>query len=317
MRETSQTWNSQLHQDLLYGEQTAKEDLNSVKQGHTRSLDDYMNAFKKKFIIKIICGILAIVIVVFQIFFYSQFYRQENILIADIQSVILGEKPSAVLKVLAYLIQPHYIHLITLHIIFTILFGTDCILGIKLIVNNLLAFSINKIVLLFHQEPRPFWINPEGRSSAVDGYGCVSEYSSPDMSVQLLLITSVNFLLIDTQLTKLKNGLHIPPLVPYSLLTGSLLVYCCLYIGGQTYLSQFIVSMIYGYAYYLLLAWLNPTISVVIRKCTFEAHDNFKGNINYFMLFLIAVVGESLILMSSNKKNLSPKAIFNYVDSSH
>lgn len=311
-RDSATTWNSQLHQDLLSGEQI-KEERVTAQHAYTKSLADHMDSFKKKFMIRLIFGLLALTAIMFQVFFYWQFYYEENKLIIDVQSVLLGEHISTPLRILSYLCQPFIIHLIIMHILFTIYYGTDCVLGLKLIVNNLTAFSINKVVLLLHQEPRPFWLNPEDRSMTIDGYGCVTSYSNPDMSVIQLLITAVNFLLIDTQLKKLKNGLHIPMVVPYACLFGSLVVYGCLYVGGQVYLSQFAISVIYAFLYYQLLAWLNPTISMAIRKCTFEASENFRGHTNYFMLFLIAVVGEALVLIGHNSKNLGPKAIFSYV----
>ena len=134
------------------------------------------------------------------------------------------------------------------------------------------------------------------------------------MSVIQLLVTSVNFLLMDTQLKKLRTGLHIPPIVPYLILISAMLVFICLYIGGEIYLSHFVICVIYTYLYYYVLTWLNPWVSIVIRKCTFEAKENFKGRINYVMLFLISMVGEALLLIGYNSKNQGPKAIFNYVE---
>lgn len=311
-RDSTNTWNSQLHQDLLAGD-TIKDGQTTQHHQHTKSLADHMDSFKKKFMVRLVFGLLAFSAIMFQMFFYWQFYYEENKLIIDVQSVLLGEQISSTLRVLSYLCQPFYIHLVTLHILFTIYYGSDCVLGLKLIVNNLVALSVNKVVLLLHQEPRPYWLNPEDRSMTIDGYGCVTSYSNPDMSVIHLLITGVNFLLIDTQLKKLKNGLHIPLAVPYICLFASLVVYACLYVGGQVYLSQFAISVIYAFLYYHLLAWLNPTVSTAIRKCTFEAAENFRGHTNHFMLFLIAVVGEALVLIGHNSKNLGPKAIFSYV----
>jgi hypothetical protein len=300
-----------LYQDLLSHEALGKDDAGSKNDNH--NLATHMAKFKQSFIVRIVFGLFAFFAILFQIFFYSKFYHEENKLIVDIQSVLLGDERSNILRFLSYAIQPFYIHLAIMHLVLTIFYGTDCILGLKLIVNNLIIFTINKVVLLLHQEPRPYWLNPDNRAQSVDGYGCVTEYSNPDMSVIQLLVTSVNFLLMDTQLKKLRTVLHIPPIVPYITLLFGLLVFVCLYIGGQAYLSHFVISVIYTFLYYQILAMLNPWVSIVIRKCTFEAKESFRGRINYFMLFLISVVGEALLLIGYNSRNQGPKAIFNYV----
>jgi hypothetical protein len=302
-----------LYQDLLSAEAFTKDDGQSKGGNHT--IAAHMAKFRKTFIIRIVFGLLAFFAILFQIFFYSMFYHEENKLIVDIQSVLLSDDRSTILRILSYIIQPFFIHLAIMHVVLTIFYSTDCILGLKLIVNNLIIFSLNKIVLLLHQEPRPYWINPENRAQSVDGYGCVTEYSNPDMSVIQLLVTSVNFLLMDTQLKKLRTALYIPPMVPYACLICGLFVYVILYIGGEIYLSHFVIMVIYTYLYYQILAMLNPWVSIVIRKCTFEAKESFKGRINYFMLFLISVVGEAVLLIGYNSRNQGPKAIFNYVAS--
>lgn len=300
-----------LNQDLLSGEAFVRDEGNGKGSNYTMAA--HMTKFKKKFIVRIVFGLFALFAILFQIFFYYKFYQIERNLLVDIQSVILSEERSSTLRLLSYLIQPFYIHLGIMHLVLSIFYGTDCILGLKLIVNNLIIFTINKIVLLMHQEPRPYWINPDNRANSVDGYGCVTEYSNPDMSVIQLLVTSVNFLLMDTQLRKLRTALHIPSIVPYMTLLLGLLVYVTLYIGGQLFLSHFVIIMIYTYLYYQILTWLNPWVSIVIRKCTFEAKENFKGQTSFFMLFLISVVGEALLLIGYNSKNEAPKRIFNYV----
>ena len=121
----------------------------------------HMSGFKKSFLAKLIFSILCFFIIFFQAFFYSYFHREENKLIVDIQTSILDDEVSLVMRVLSYAIQPFYIHLLTLHVGFTLYYGSDPVLGVKYLLNNLVIFAANKLVLLFHQEPRPFWLNPE------------------------------------------------------------------------------------------------------------------------------------------------------------
>ncbi len=277
----------------------------------------HMDGFKKSFLAKLIFSILSFFIIFFQVFFYSYFHTEENKLIVDIQTTILDDEVSQLMRVLSYAIQPFYIHLLTLHVGFSIYYGMDPILGIKFCLNNLLIFAVNKLVLLFHQEPRPFWLNPEHHNLKVDGYGCVTSFSNPDMSVIQLLVSSVNLLLLESQLRKVRSRLSIPNYLIYGGFFLALLVFMVLYLGGEVFLSQFVISSLYTFLYYQLLVVLNPLLSSGIRMCTVDAPMHFNTQVNSVMVFLIAMVAEVFILIGYNSKNLTPKIISNYVDCFH
>jgi hypothetical protein len=307
-RHTSQS----INEGLLSVDQSIPEEHYS-KFTEVVDLHKHMNKFRRGFYIKLVFGLLTFFVILFQVYFYTSFYEEENILISEIQGALLGDELSQTLRILSYFVQPFYIHLITLHVIFSILYGTDVILGLKLMFNNLFLFALNKLILLWHQEPRPYWLNSAQSEVDVLGYGCVTTYSNPDMSVMQLLCTAVNFLLVDAQLKKLKSNLSIPILLPYASFMLALAVYMILYLGGEAYLSQFLISMVYTYLYFHLISAMNPFISRLIAKCTFEASENFHTNVNYFLIFLIAVVFEVLVLIGYNSKNVGPRVIFNYV----
>lgn len=276
---------------------------------------DHMTKFKRRFTVKVALALFTIFGIFFQAFFYSNFYADENKLIASIQSVIFGEDDvSNTMRVLSYIIQPFYIHLLILHVTMSIYYNVDPIIGAKLMVNNLIVFSMTKLILLFHQEPRPYWLNNENPKFQVDGYGCIQTYSDPDMSVIQLMGASVNFLIVDAQLKKLKSQLTIPTFIPYAGFGLALIVYIILYIGGEVYLSHFVICIIYTLVFANFITLIDPQVCKLIRMCTFEAKKYFNFQINYFLLFLIAVVTEVLLLMGYNSRNLGPKSIFNYVD---
>lgn len=275
---------------------------------------NHMTVFKRRFTIKVILTLFTIFGIFFQAFFYSNFYMDENKLISSVQSAIFGEDDvSMTMRVLSYLIQPFYIHLLILHITMSIYYNVDPIIGAKLMVNNLILFSMTKLIMLFHQEPRPYWLNTDNPKFQVDGYGCIQTYSDPDMSVIQLMGASVNFLIVDAQLKRLKSQLTIPSFIPYVGFGLALVVYIILYIGGEAYLSHFVICIIYTLVFANFITLIDPQVCKLIRMCTFEAKKYFSLQINYFLLFLIAVVTEVLLLMGYNSRNLGPKSIFNYV----
>ena len=278
----------------------------------------HMDQFKKNLVIKILFVLVAFFIIFFQAFFYENFYPYENRLIVDIQSEVFGEEDvSLTMRILSYIIQPYYIHLITLCVGLNLFYGSDPILGIKYIINNLIIFSLNKLVILFHQEPRPFWLNPNHFSLRVDGYGCYTTYSNPDMSVVQAFTMSLNLLLLDAQLSKVKSPVRLTGIVIHFGFFLGLVIFLIMYLSGEAYLSQFLVTTLYCFLYYNLLSYLNPTVTDVLRKCTLDADNSFKRHMNYLMVFLIAVVTEVLVLMGYNSKNLHPKTISNYVGRYH
>ena len=135
------------------------------------------------------------------------------------------------------------------------------------------------------------------------------------MSVIQLLVSSVNLLLLDSQLRKIRSRVSIPGYLIYGGFFLALGVFMVLYLGGEVFLSQFVISSLYTFLYYQLLVALNPIMSSGIRKCTVDAPANFNTQVNSVMIFLIALVAEVFVLMGYNSKNLTPKIISNYVRS--
>lgn len=270
--------------------------------------------FRRKLIFGIILGLGISIIVLWQFFFYEAFYRYETRLINKVQNALLPEDPSTIMRVLIYLLRSYYMHLITLHALLAIYHGINPILGLKLIINNLVIFSINKVVLLLHSEPRPYWLNRQRQDSDLDGYGCYCTYSNPDMSIIMLITMGVNLLKVSAELRKINSQDSIPKWLPHFYFSLSVVVFILMYLAGEIFLIQMLMVLIYAVAYNQILTILNPFICKMIRASTLELVGDKVSTKNHLLIFLTFVVGEVLVLLGYNSTNLPSKTIINLVE---
>lgn len=139
----------------------------------------------------------------------------------------------------------------------TVFHGYDCILGVKLMLVCLCTFSFTKIIMMFHLEPRPYWISELGLGlnnapldAKVIGYGCNTTYSNPDMPIFMLLflVTYLRVCLKKASLTRSYTSWKATVL--YVIYYGLLIFLVGLrYVSGNIFLLQILSIIIYNYLF--------------------------------------------------------------------
>jgi hypothetical protein len=288
--------------------------LRSPSNFQVENIELYLKSYKRKFLGKLFFGLLLVLALFFQIFFYNNLYPFENDLIASLQTLLLPAQPSQLLIWLFRFVKPFYVNLLVLHLIMGIYYGTDAILGMKLMVNNLVCLSLNKIILLIHQDDRPYWNNPSAQPTQVQGYGCMTTFSNPDLMIMQLVMISLLIVDSNRQLAQVKSDTKISNIFPTIGLVSALVLFLLNYIGGEVFLVSLITIPIYCIVLMLVMKAIDSKVSKIIRKNILGTNRQFwSSNISHLLILIITMVAEVLFLLGDNAKNEPGQAIFNYV----
>jgi len=193
--------------------------------GHNIKFDKY----KTSNIIKIICIILAIIVIPLEIFLESTLQTKEDGIIQNLQKSMVG-RPG----LQAFFTIPLYLLSVDATCLFMFIFflGTDSLIAFKSSILTCFGIYTMTFLKLLYKDGRPFWM-----SDPITGYVCLFDFAGPGYHLFILSFYWVYNLIM--QCMKYSEKLNKPLIAVYSFLI--------LLVGIWTLLAGLYTGTIYMY----------------------------------------------------------------------
>jgi hypothetical protein len=151
-----------------------------------QDIDDFFASYRRNLAIRIIFGFATLFLLILELVFHRTIYNSiERDWIFNIQKFFSTNSitnKNFIVTSMSELFKPYWVFMIITHLMFTIYYGVNAILGSKIILSCLVVFSAAKILNLLHREPRPFWMENKNDKSIL-GWGCNATFANPDLSI--------------------------------------------------------------------------------------------------------------------------------------
>ena len=223
-------------------------------------------------------------------------------------------KKHPIIGILSHLFQPYWIFMIITHVMFTIYYGVNAILGAKIILSSLVVFSAAKILNLLHREPRPFWMESNS-DKPILGWGCNPTFANPDLSILAVMFFSgyVSHCFRRRGYEKGTSFLKKHIFTYFGAIFCSIIVVVKL-ISGELFFTQIFIFIIYTSFFQYLIRFFDEPIDKIIERSTFRAHLENKYILNYFLVVLVILVVEIMLFVDDDTESYKHMTyLHNYV----
>lgn len=212
------------------------------------------------------------------------------------------------------LFKPYWVFMIITHLMFTIYYGVNAILGAKIILSCLVVFSAAKILNLLHREPRPFWMENKNDKSIL-GWGCNPTFANPDLSI-LPLMFFAGYVSHCFRRRGYDKGTSFfkQHLFTYIGAIACFVIIFVKLISGELFFTQILILIIYTSFFQYLIRFLDEPIDKIIERSTFRAHLENKYILNYFLVVLVILVLEIMLFVDDDTESYKHMSyLHNYV----
>ena len=246
------------------------------------------NKYKISYLVKIICFVLAVIILPLEIVIRSWMMEQEDQAILDIQK----SDSSSLIKLAEVFRVLGDIKFIQGFSFFLYLFS-DSLLGFKTALVTQFGIIIVNFLKLLYKVPRPFWV-----AENIIGRKCVLDFAGPSDHVFLSVFfyTYVIIIFFSKYAEETSKAL-LACLVAVDVVVVFLIALSGLYVG-TTYVFQSFVGLIYGILYTILCIDMDREIHSLSEKAGFIVKDSRKYKF-YIFFFCLGVFVVDVIFFNS------------------